>query len=72
MGTKKPLPAGWALGFYYVPGSADEIHQKSVPQRTETITYVGLYASKVHFYLMDRFPLLRLVNHDTCPQIRYQ
>jgi VanZ family protein len=52
--------AGWALVLTMLLGSADEIHQKFVPQRTSTITDVGFDVCGGYFSLMALFAVLRL------------
>jgi VanZ family protein len=56
----KNRAAGWALVLTMLLGSADEIHQKFVPQRTSTITDVGFDTCGGYFALMVLFALLRL------------
>jgi VanZ family protein len=55
----KNRAAGWALVFTMVLGSADELHQRFVPQRTSTITDVGFDVCGGYFALMVLFALLR-------------
>ena len=52
--------AGWALILTMMVGSADELHQRFVPQRTSTITDVGFDVCGGYFALMILFAALRL------------
>jgi VanZ family protein len=52
--------AGWALILTALLGSADELHQGYVPQRTSTITDVGFDLCGGYFALMILFAVLRL------------
>jgi VanZ family protein len=56
----KNRAAGWALVFTMLLGSADELHQRYVPQRTSTITDVGFDVCGGYFALMILFAALRL------------
>jgi VanZ family protein len=55
----KNRAAGWALVLTMLLGSADELHQRYVPQRTSTITDVGFDVCGGYFALMILFALLR-------------
>jgi VanZ family protein len=55
----KNRAAGWALVLTMLMGSADELHQRFVPQRTSTITDVGFDVCGGYFALMVLFALLR-------------
>jgi VanZ family protein len=55
----KNRAAGWALVFTMLLGSADELHQRYVPQRTSTITDVGFDVCGGYFALMILFAFLR-------------
>jgi VanZ family protein len=55
----KHRAAGWALVFTMLLGSADEIHQRYVPQRTSTVTDVGFDVCGGYFALMVLFAFLR-------------
>ena len=55
----KNRAAGWALVFTMLLGSADELHQRYVPQRTSTITDVGFDVCGGNFALMVLFAFLR-------------
>jgi VanZ family protein len=55
----KNRAAGWALVLTMLLGSADELHQRYVPQRTSTITDVGFDVCGGYFALMVLFALLR-------------
>jgi hypothetical protein len=56
----KNRAAGWALVFTMLLGSADELHQRYVPQRTSTITDVGFDVCGGYFALMILLAFLRL------------
>jgi VanZ family protein len=56
----KNRAAGWALILTMLLGSADEIHQRFVPQRTSTVTDVGFDVCGGFFALMLLFAVLRL------------
>jgi VanZ family protein len=56
----KNWAAGWALILTMLLGSADELHQHYVPQRTSTITDVGFDVCGGYFALMVLFAVLRL------------
>jgi VanZ family protein len=58
----KNRAGGWALVLTMLLGSADEIHQKFVPQRTSTITDVGFDVCGGYFALMALFAILRIVD----------
>jgi VanZ family protein len=60
----KNRAAGWALILTMLLGSADELHQRFVPQRTSTITDVGFDVCGGYFALMILFALLRLRNRQ--------
>jgi VanZ family protein len=51
--------AGWALLLTLLLGSADELHQRFVPQRTSTITDVGFDVCGGYFALIILFAALR-------------
>ena len=51
----KNRAAGWALILTTLLGSADELHQRYVPQRTSTITDVGFDLCGGYFSLMILF-----------------
>jgi VanZ family protein len=56
----KNRAAGWALILTMLLGSADELQQRFVPQRTSTITDVGFDLCGAYFALIDalrRHPL---------------
>jgi VanZ family protein len=55
----KNRAAGWALVLTMMMGSADELHQRYVPQRTSTITDVGFDVCGGYFALMILFAVLR-------------
>jgi VanZ family protein len=55
----KNRAAGWALILTMLLGSADELHQRYVPQRTSTITDVGFDVCGGYFALMILFAALR-------------
>jgi VanZ family protein len=55
----KNRAAGWALILTMMLGSADELHQRFVPQRTSTITDVGFDVCGGYFALMILFAALR-------------
>jgi VanZ family protein len=55
----KNSAAGWALVCTMIMGSADELHQRFVPQRTSTVTDVGFDVCGGYFALMILFALLR-------------
>jgi VanZ like family len=56
----KNRAAGWALILTMMLGSADELHQRFVPQRTSTITDVGFDVCGGYFALMMLFAALRI------------
>jgi VanZ family protein len=56
----KNRAAGWALVLTMLLGSADELHQRYVPQRTSTITDVGFDVCGGYFALMILFAALRI------------
>lgn len=56
----KNRAAGWALILTMLLGSADELHQRYVPQRTSTITDVGFDVCGGYFALMILFAAIRL------------
>ena len=58
----KNCAGGWALVLTMLLGSADELHQRYVPQRTSTITDVGFDVCGGYFALMILFALLRFRN----------
>jgi VanZ family protein len=58
--TVKNHAAGWALVLTMALGTADEIHQRFVPQRTSTVTDVGFDVCGGYFALMLLFAGLRL------------
>jgi VanZ family protein len=58
----KNRAGGWALVLTMLLGSADELHQRYVPQRTSTITDVGFDVCGGYFALMILFALLRFRN----------
>ena len=55
----KNRAGGWALVLTMLLGSADELHQRYVPQRTSTITDVGFDVCGGYFALMVLFAVLR-------------
>jgi hypothetical protein len=55
----KNRAAGWALILTMMLGSADELHQRFVPQRTSTITDVGFDVCGGYFALMILFAAMR-------------
>jgi len=55
----KNRAAGWALILTMLLGSADELHQRYVPQRTSTITDVGFDVCGGYFALMMLFAAIR-------------
>jgi VanZ family protein len=55
----KNRAAGWALVLTMLLGSADELNQRFVPQRTSTITDVGFDVCGGFFFLMFLFALMR-------------
>jgi VanZ family protein len=55
----KNRAAGWALVLTMLLGTADEVHQRFVPQRTSTITDVGFDVCGGFFSLMVAFAVLR-------------
>jgi VanZ family protein len=55
----KNRAAGWALILTMMLGSADELHQRFVPQRTSTITDVGFDVCGGYFALMMLFAAIR-------------
>ena len=59
----KNRAAGWALILTTLLGSADELHQRYVPQRTSTITDVGFDLCGGYFALMILFAALRFWEH---------
>jgi len=61
----KNRAAGWALLLTVLLGSADEIHQGFVPQRTSTVTDVGFDACGGYFALMVLFAVLRFLERRT-------
>ncbi len=58
--ASKNRAAGWALVLTMLLSSADELHQRYVPQRTSTITDVGFDVCGGYFALMILFAALRL------------
>jgi VanZ family protein len=64
----KNRAAGWALILTTLLGSADELHQRYVPQRTSTITDVGFDLCGGYFSLMILFAALRLWSHKASAQ----
>ena len=56
----KNRAAGWALVLTMLLGSADELHQRYVPQRTSTITDVGFDVCGGYFALMMLFAAMRI------------
>jgi VanZ family protein len=56
----KNRAAGWALILTMLLGSADELNQRYVPQRTSTITDAGFDVCGGYFALMILFALFRL------------
>jgi VanZ family protein len=64
----KNRAAGWALVLTMLLGSADEIHQRFVPQRTSTITDVGFDVCGGYFTLMALFAILRLRDRKNAPE----
>jgi VanZ family protein len=63
----KNRAAGWALILTMVLGSADELHQHFVPQRTSTFTDVGFDVCGGFFALMIFFAALRLRERISSP-----
>jgi VanZ family protein len=63
----KNRAAGWALLLTMSLGSADEIHQRFVPQRTSTITDVGFDVCGGYFALMILFAILRFRENGLPP-----
>jgi hypothetical protein len=61
----KNRAAGWALLLTMLLGSADELHQRFVPQRTSTITDVGFDVCGGYFALMLLFAALRFRAQQT-------
>lgn len=61
----KNRAAGWALLLTMLLGSADELHQRFVPQRTSTITDVGFDVCGGYFALMLLFAALRFRARQT-------
>jgi VanZ family protein len=59
----KNRAGGWALVLTMLLGSADELHQRYVPQRTSTITDVGFDVCGGYFALMVLFAFLRGKRH---------
>jgi VanZ family protein len=57
--TLKNRAAGWALILTMLLGSADELHQRYVPQRASTITDVGFDVCGGYFALMMLFAVMR-------------
>lgn len=55
----KNQAAGWALILTMLLGSADELHQRFVPQRTSTVTDVGFDVCGGYFALMVLFACFR-------------
>ncbi len=68
----KNRAAGWALILTMLLGSADELHQRYVPQRTSTITDVGFDVCGGYFALMILFAALRLRERKDRLAIRAQ
>lgn len=64
----KNRAGGWALVLTMLLGSADEIHQRFVPQRTSTITDVGFDVCGGFFALMALFAILRLRDRKHAPE----
>jgi VanZ family protein len=64
----KNRAGGWALVLTMLLGSADEIHQRFVPQRTSTITDVGFDLCGGYFALMALFAFLRLRERKHAPE----
>jgi VanZ family protein len=64
----KNRAAGWALVLTMLLGSADEIHQRFVPQRTSTITDVGFDVCGGYFAIMALFAFLRLRDRKNAPE----
>jgi VanZ family protein len=64
----KNRAAGWALVLTMLLGSADEIHQRFVPQRTSTITDVGFDVCGGYFAIMALFAFLRLRDRTNAPE----
>jgi VanZ family protein len=64
----KNRAGGWALVLTMLLGSADEIHQRFVPQRTSTITDVGFDVCGGYFSLMALFVILRLRDRKNAPE----
>jgi len=60
--------AGWALILTMLLGSADEIHQRFVPQRTSTITDVGFDVCGGYFAIMALLAFLRLRDRAKAPE----
>lgn len=56
----KNRAAGWALILTMLLGSADELHQRFVPQRTSTIPDVGFDVCGGYLALMILFAVFRL------------
>jgi VanZ family protein len=64
----KNRAAGWALLLTGLLGSADELHQRFVPQRTSTVTDVGFDICGGYFALMILFAALRFRERKTSVQ----
>ena len=63
----KNRAAGWALILTMMLGSADELHQRFVPQRTSTITDVGFDVCGGYFALMILFAAMRFKERLDAP-----
>ncbi len=57
--------AGWALLLTGLLGTADELHQRFVPQRTSTVTDVGFDVCGGYFALMILFAAWRFRERKT-------